>query len=446
MVERNKHREDETATTPIATAGGTFSDGIVFELVREAQDPAQLHLLLWNGAHATVAARAQYNGRVYVPLALDPSILLAMQLPTRPAPYGSTRELFTEIGKLFMRYSELAENHVSLLVHFVLSSWFVAFLPTPACLSIVGPTQAEAVLLLRLLHCLCRHALMVGGVTAAGLCSLPMNLGPTLLINQEELSKSTRALLRASNIPHFRVPRRGQLLDLGCSKAIYSGPKLQDDAMAENAVKISVTPARRQLPCLGEETRKQIAANFQAKLLAYRLSNYAKVRYSEFDVPQFTSGTRDLARSLGACIIDDPELQATVIPLLQDQDEEVRLEHSTMLEAIVAEAALFFCHEAQRESVFVGELTSAVNGILHGRGETLQLEPRAVGDKLRSLGLFTRRLGSAGRGILLMDADRRRIHQLARNFDVASVQNGVARCAHCTQSEGLADTNDGHNN
>ncbi len=56
--------------------------------------------------------------------------------------------------------------------------------------------------------------------------------------------------------------------------------------------------------------------------------------------------------------------------------------------------------------------------ILKGRKEIIQLEPRAVGDVLRALGLFTRRLGSAGRGLMLFNDARRKIHDLARRYDV----------------------------
>jgi len=73
-----------------------------------------------------------------------------------------------------------------------------------------------------------------------------------------------------------------------------------------------------------DEDWNQIANDVQRKLLLYRLRNYAKVRDLEFDLPEFTAAERTHARTLGASIVDAPELQAGLIAALRSQDEDVR--------------------------------------------------------------------------------------------------------------------------
>jgi len=47
------------------------------------------------------------------------------------------------------------------------------------------------------------------------------------------------------------------------------------------------------------------------------------------------------------------------------------------------------------------------------RGETLQMEPRAVGHRLKSQGLVTKQIHASGRGLMLLGWVRRQIHKLA---------------------------------
>ncbi len=80
----------------------------------------------------------------------------------------------------------------------------------------------------------------------------------------------------------------------------------------------------------------------------------------------------------------------------------------------------------------MGEIATIANGIFKGRGESIELgKPRAVGDILRSGGLFTQRLGRAGRGIVLTKENRKKLHELAWAFDVRSVEDAAKRCEFC---------------
>jgi hypothetical protein len=190
------------------------------------------------------------------------------------------------------------------------------------------------------------------------------------------------------------------------------------------------------LPRLDAQLLERTAKAFQAKLFQYRETNLARVRESQYDAPQFSSPTREIAVLLGSAIVDDPALTRLIIPLLedQDQDQDARVRQTSSIEAVEIEAGLFLCHEPKRNRALVGELTTIANGILEGRNETVKLEPRAVGDHLRLLGLFSERLGQAGRGIRFVNHVRRKIHQLAWAYDVRSIQDGVDRCEFCAEA------------
>jgi len=427
-------RESEATnkkTATIGTAGEVFTDGTVIELIRDRDSTEQLKLLVWNGADVRVGNRVEYNDHVYVPPALDPTIVRALRLPSQSAPYGTTRGLFNELRKQFRQYTALSENFVSLVCSFAICTWFADCLQAAPCLLLVGPSVNEAGKVLQLLDRVCRHSLLLGELTAAGFCSLPMRLCPTVLINQQALGVPILRLLRTSNARNLYVVRNGHALNLFCSKAILSMGPLEDTLFNGSAIRIPVTPSRRPLPILDERVLQGIANDLQPKLLAYRLANLAKVQNSEFDAPQFNSPMRELARTLGASIADDQDLQAGVISLLQDRNEEVLAERWTDLYAVVIEGVLFFCHDEGRHSVYVGEVAVAANTIMRGRGEKVELEARAIGEKLRYLGLPTCPRDSRGYKLVLTESVRRRTHELAHDFDVPSVGDGTVRCVHC---------------
>jgi hypothetical protein len=196
------------------------------------------------------------------------------------------------------------------------------------------------------------------------------------------------------------------------------------------------------LPKFDPQWMAESAQKLQGKLRRYREINLARVRDSHFDAPQFRSPMREIASMLGNSIVDAPSLQRCVLTLLEPQDLDVRTRRTDSLEAIVIEAALFLSHEGRRTQARAGEIATIVNGILKGRGETVELDPRAVGYTLRALGLFSVRLGRAGRGIRFTKEVRRSIHGLARSYDVRTALDNSA-CEFCAEaSSRIGDTPD----
>lgn len=162
----------------------------------------------------------------------------------------------------------------------------------------------------------------------------------------------------------------------------------------------------------------------------YRLQNYHKVRTSEFDIPEFAGATREYVRALGQCLVDAPELQASLATLFRSRDNAERTGTACELDAVVIEALLVCCHE-RKPSVHVGDIATLANGILSLKGETAELSAREVGGRLKNLGFLTTRLDSSGRGIYLLNAECERIHKHGRALGVAALRQGLPGCGFC---------------
>jgi hypothetical protein len=401
----------------------------MLDLIPDAADD-EIKLIRSDGPNVSISARFDVNGRVFVPPTLDGDVMKAINLPSNAADYGSTAALFGDLSGLFQEHPGLSEEGISKAAFGALATWFPEC--RPPVLLVSAPDASGSRLLLEQLRCACRRAVIIGDITRSGMLSLPLSLHPTLIIARPKLTKDLLRVLRAMGQPGVHVPQRGQLLDVFCPVVLCTEEPVRDSWLLENSIQIELATTATRFP---RTTPQALARDLQAKLQSYRLRNFVKVEHSDFDAPQLAFPTREIARALGDCIVDDRELQSRVVSLLEEQDEDTRVRRTTTFEAVVVEAGLLFCHEKEnREWAYVGEFARFSNAILKGRGEEIELEPRAVGDILRSVGLFTRRLGRAGRGILLVIEIRRKIHELAWRFGVLSIEDGVDRCEFCTEA------------
>jgi hypothetical protein len=412
----------------IPTTWEVLPDGTILDLARRAGD-GEIGFLARDGNQFGISSRVEYDGTTYVPAPGDPTILGALRFPRGAEPYGSARELFDEIAKLIALHNDLPERFLLQVVYFIFGTWFADRLPIAPFLSIVASATAPCGVLLELLELLCRRSLLLTVENPAGLWTLPMHWRPTLLLDAAELSVPVRKFLRASQSQGIRFPRNGQALDLCCAKVVCSPEPLRDAPLANLALQISLAPARRELPALSEEASQRIADEFQAKLLMYRFREYSHVSPPDFDVAGLTVPTQCLARSLASCIVGDANLQAGLLPLLRQQDQEFHVERSAGLEAVILEALLRCCHEEDRSNIRAGELAEVTNKILAKRGESLRISPETVGRRLKSLGFHTEPIGSGGNGLWLLGGVRVTIHKAALEYGV--LQEPVKGCAYC---------------
>jgi len=155
---------------------------------------------------------------------------------------------------------------------------------------------------------------------------------------------------------------------------------------------------------------------------------------SSFDAA-FSPDICAIARMLGACIVDDVKLQAGLVPLLAKQEEKLGSQRKD-LEATVLEALLLHCH-GQQSKIFVRDITKTVHQIYRERGERLEVAVEEVGYKLKSLGLFTRRLGSSGRGLILDEETRALVHERGHAYQLLP-EFQDEDCHHCQRLQVIA--------
>jgi hypothetical protein len=98
---------------------------------------------------------------------------------------------------------------------------------------------------------------------------------------------------------------------------------------------------------------------------------------------------------------------------------------------MVLRAVLRHCHQADEQQVFVREIAATANQMYSEEGESLNISSETVGHVLKNLGLYTRRLGNAGRGLVLDKATQSRAHELGHANEVLSGSAGVPACGYC---------------
>jgi hypothetical protein len=176
-----------------------------------------------------------------------------------------------------------------------------------------------------------------------------------------------------------------------------------------------MVPTGQKLPPLDTELLDQITNEFQAKLLGFRRANLGAARRLQFDASQFTFALRDLACGMAAATPGDPELQAEVFEMLQEQDAEIRSEQWIDPNVIAVEAVLVAYFESPGGVAYVSDLAEIAQEISRRRGGETTIDPGVFGKCLKDLGFTTKR-DARGKKLHLTEAVRDRAEQFAGDF------------------------------
>jgi hypothetical protein len=413
---KSKRREDQPV---VPTSSKVFPDGSLLELIRNPG--GELNLLFWDGKSAKTAGQFVRQGETFAPLRVDPTILRWLQLPSTTAEYGSTRKLFTEISALISR-TQVGDDLVKALSFCVFASWMSDYLPEAPFLWIVAPPMTAVGPLLQIMPLLCCRSFVVSDISAARFRFLPADLRPTLVMEVNVQSRQLLNLLRASKRHRALIAAGGKAVDAFGARVVFAHEPLRDPAIAGFPLELVLPPTFQYIPLMNSSEAERVAAEYQAKLLRYRILNWDKVRTPAFDLNQFTVPMQQTAHTLIASIVDDDELQSQIVPLLQTLDHEIRVDRASLLPAIVLEALLGRCHSTTGKYFPVADLTGDVNTILRGRGEMLELSGENIGWKLRALGLHTDFITGGNKGLVLLNDVRKRIHDLAAAYGVRTLR------------------------
>ena len=250
------------------------------------RDGDRLALAHWNGKRVVIGPEIVKSRKKFTVSAAWESeeLVTAMQLPTEARSYGSGRELIKSLQAFFAQHSGLNEESVVLLVSFVLSTWFTDTADYRPCFSIVSPQHQSCALLLRMLQCVCRHALHLVEMRESEILSLPFYLAPTILLHQGRPSAGLQRILRAMSRPSISVFRNLECKNASASLVICSD---EDIGGPLDSVEITLMPAR--VANITAAMLDRAAVDFQCQLLQYRLENFSTVKNSIVDVSELDS-------------------------------------------------------------------------------------------------------------------------------------------------------------
>jgi hypothetical protein len=417
----------------VKTGGQVLPNGDLIELVRQAGDDLNVALLHSDGKRSLIAARLELDGTIYEPPDFPPSLLRALRLPIDIQPYGSAATLVKDMATAIAKYTGLFEDLARIVAFSFIATWVFDGVGIAPRLYVVGPQNRGVEQLMKLVRCLARHTVPLAGSAPSALLRLPFELGLTLVFNEPWLTESLRQFLGAAANPNQYVIQGGRLVNPFCPIVLRVERPIGNSAPIAG-VEIPIWPTHKEIPFLDSSAEVAITKEFQGKLLGFRLANLHAARESTFDPTDLTSPVRETARSIGACFTGDPDLQAEIISHLRDADAHARILSSTSQEAVIIEAMLFLCHDKNGQNgrgLHVGEIAAAVRVLNRGREETQYPSPRRLGEVLRDLGFKTTRLDKKGRGIVLCRNLDRKVHELAANFGVPSLREGVGSCDGC---------------
>jgi len=414
-----KISERQSEKPMVRTSSRVFSDGSILELIRIPN--GELNFLIWDEKSANTAGQFVWRGETFVPPRLDPTILPWLHLPSKTKEFGSTRKLFTEIYDLISR-TQVDDGVAKALSFFVFATWLDDYLPAAPFLWIVAQPTAATRPLLQVLHLLCRRSLVLSDISTAGFRFLPADLRPTLILEVDQQSRQLLNFLRASKRHGALIAANGKAVDGFGSKIVFARAPLRDPASAGFPLELVLPPTRQYIPLMSSSEAERIAAEYQAKLLRYRILSWSKVRTPAFDLNQFTVPVRETAHSLAGSIVDDDQLQSQIVPLLKPLDAQIRVDRTSLLPAIVLEVIFARCHTASGRYFPVGDMTRDVNTVLLGRGEVLEVSPEIIGWVLRGLGLHTDFMPGGRKALILLNDVRKKVHTLAAAYGVRTLR------------------------
>ena len=361
----------------------------------------------------------------------------ATPVPTREASYGTTEGLFIRLQNAIIQQAHLSDQTSALVTFWTMSTWFSDALYLAPGLVITGP-PLEGDLVLRTLSNFCRWSMLLARADLSSLKKVNWDQIPTLLFNDPNLTKASSSLLGCLTRRGYIADHTDRLeyADFYGPKAIYVGEEVSPDRTPRCCLQVHLSHTAASLTQKASKEINAVTQQLQNQLLSYRLKNFTRVHNSEFN-SGLTSDTGAIANTLGACIVDSPALQAKVISLLAPFENQRKTDCSTSITGVTVEAILHQCHAAKAR-VLVGEITTEVNSIMKTRGERLTYSAEKIGHEMKRIGLVTRRLGSAGKGLVLDQTTIAKVHELSATYGGAGLDRDERNlhCSYCAHNNG----------
>jgi hypothetical protein len=416
----NNAQQKSTTSEAIRTAGEILPSGAVVEVVSTTAGET-LELALWKDRQLTIAPRISVDDHCFVPLDINPTVRKAMTFPRSTPIFTNLKGLLANLTETFEEFVGFSPSQSLIPAAWTVASWLPEFHYRLPDLVITGWNMDHAVLLFRLFHCVARHPLMLTAMDSSTFKALPMELRPTLLVNQPGMPSRTLELLQTTNYPDLMVPGpRGSVVSLATCKAIYLG----SHADHTGRLRVALPSPQNASSRLTETECRRIRDEFQPQLLGYRME-FVSQFYQDGGLAVASQISGGACTSLGACLQDE-EFVARLAAALDDQEQESRAARGRKPEVALVEVLWPSMHDSRE--IQVKELTRFINTLIRARGECYEYSEVEIGLLASNLGLARVRNGS-GR-VLRFTADiQQRLHQLSSEFGLCL--RGLEGCQFC---------------
>lgn len=354
-----------------------------------------------------------------------------VEAPQPPPRFATAAELVSWITRYFFALTHLSRYAAALTAFWVIPTYFQDALTILPCLVITGPAH-DAIRVLHILKRFCRQAALLAGFGRSHLDAV--RYYRTNLIWEPSLDERTADLLGSLTDCNFSVVRGSGVGQYSKSTAIFAGENPETHRIM-NSIHIHIAPTNAALPAPSQSLRTMLE-RVPVHLDQYREKNFDHVRGWTWFPSGLSSEMAPVASAFGRCIVDAPELRQKLMALLKTQDTQRLSDLSNTAEAVVVEATLNLCHGGKPQFL-VGEIATEANRIAKARGERLIFGAETVGHLLKKVSRPTRRLGKAGKGLVMDLATMKRIHQLAAVYGCAGLEpdENNLHCPLCTENK-----------
>ena len=405
---------------------GHCEPGVFVETIRDPQNPARLVFLRWEDRSAATLRFIKCEGRTFVPPDSTSDSFPSLSLPMGLLPCGDPSDVLGEVKDAISKFVTLPFQQRQIVAAFVIASWFPDCFEAAPHLWIVGPLGSGKTKLLKVLWCMYRRGLIAGDLRPGSIYKLIDTWNPTLMIDELDLGGSVASselhrMLRAGSEPAAPTFRNGRQFSTYGLKVIASRQPFNDAALLSRGLVISMLPAANDTPPLDQAAMQALEKEWQAKLCMFRLQNFEIVKthcHSTNRLQGLSGRMKQIGLALTAPFGAHHECLSTLHGILNEHDDEGRIERSLEPMWLVAEVLLEQYHERSKNGRFereilVGDVAALMNEKLGKQSERVRFSAKKVGLVLRSLGIYTSRLGQAGRGLTFSNGLELEIHEIA---------------------------------
>jgi hypothetical protein len=407
----------------VETASAELEDGTLIELIEDPNDSARSQLAIFKDGMVRFANRFESENRIFIPIPRDTNLLRHVRLPRGVKPCGTARSLLSDTIKLLSQCLDLSDKNLTLLAHFIASTWFIERLPVAPYVALVGLPRSGKSTALTALGLLCRRALLTADITSAAFYRICDRLTPTLLIDETGTAGETKTLfhlLRTGTTREVTALRKDQSFKTFGPKAI-SWIELPDDAALNSrciVIPLHETFRTDLLRPTSFEFR-QAAEDLQKRFLQLRFEKINSLIPPKFHgFHRLHSRSRDLYEVLALPVGEDEEICKYLMGLLKAQEDSHRAPLSSRQSAVLQGLFMIMHQPRKNGQALVGDLAQLTNENLEAAGENFQVSPREVGAIMTSLGFTNRKRTNTGWTMHISSKEEQQVHSLVSAYGV----------------------------